>query len=253
MTSLASMGNRKKLTNELGFFFSCFKEDLAVKNCIENIRTHYPEAKIHLSSDGGSSFFELQDDNLKFKLYPDILGYVNHPEDKDKDRLIECCVEFLSRLEEAINFCEKEYIMYFEPDVLLRGQVLIDEDLDINGSYANLMEHFVLNYIRTKNPQNTNKNFGSCGGSIIKCESFLNVKRKTSRELLRELIYLDPRISNCDYLLAVLFSIHGYQYKNNFDFIEARRDTNWETTNHNIVHQYQRNYRKDYEGKYANA
>ena len=168
MIFLESMKNRKKLTNELGFFFSCFKEDLAIKNCVENIRSHYPEAKIHLSSDGGSSFFKLEDVNLKFKLYPDILGYVNHPENKDKEKLTECCVEFLERLEEAVLFCKKEYIMYFEPDVFLRGQVTIDEDLHINGSYANQIENFVLDFIQTKNPQNVNKNFG--GGQLNSTE-----------------------------------------------------------------------------------
>lgn len=244
----------RELNDEVGFFFSCFKEKDAVNFCIKNIRSHYPENPIFLSSDGGLDFSHLQDDdkNLKFTLYEDKLGYVNHPETKDKEKLIDCCVEFLNRLNAAVDFCRTEFIMYYEPDVLLRGKVRINQGLHLNGSFANRMDESVMNFIHSINPHCANINFGSCGGSVINSASFKEVYSKTDLDLIRKLIYLDPRISNCDFLLTVLFSIHGYRYDENLDFIEARRDTNWMNTSHSIVHQYHHNYGVNYDGKYAN-
>ena len=241
----------KTLNEDLGFFFSCYKENDAVKFCIQNIREYYPENPIYLSSDGGSDFTQLtsNDLNIKFEMYEDILGYVNNPEHKNLEILIDCCQEFLDRMKNAVTYCNKEYIMYYEPDILLRGKVRINEDLNINGSYANTIDDFVIRKIESYYPQNKNKNFGSCGGSIINCKSFEHVYEKTNRETLRDLIYTDPRISNCDYLLTVLFSINGFRYDKNEDFIEARRE-HWQNTNHSIVHQYHHNYSQIYDGKY---
>ncbi len=239
----------KILDDDLGFFFSCYKEKDAVDFCISNIRNYYKNNPIYLSSDGGYDFSYLQDDNLKFKLYDDVLGYVNNPEYKDKDKLINCCEEFLFRMNESINFCKKDYIIYYEPDILLRGKIRINYNLKLNGSYANTIENFVLDKIKEYNPNNLNQNFGSCGGSIINCESFVDVYQKTNKDILKDLIYTDPRISNCDYLLTVLFSIFGYKYDINFDFIEAKRDK-WENSEHSIVHQYHHNYKINYNGKY---
>lgn len=255
MIFLESMANTLKLREELGFFFSCYKEDEAVKNCVKNIRLFYPENPIYLASDGGSNFENLQenDKNLKFALYEDKLGYVNHPETKDKEKLIDCCIEFLDRLKTAVDYCNKEFIIYYEPDVMIRDHVKIDKNLHINGSFANTIAQFVLDFIAKNNPNNKNRNFGSCGGSILRSSSFIDVYQKTDRDLIREMIYLDPRISNCDYLLTVLFSIHGYEYHRNFDFIEARRDPMWHMTNCSIVHQYHQNYSINYDGKYANT
>lgn len=255
MIFFESMANLLKLKDELGFFFSCYREEAAVKDCIKNIRDFYPENPIYLSSDGGSNFdyLQSQDNNLKFCLYEDKLGYVNHPETKDKEKLIDCCIEFLSRLKTAVDYCNKEFIIYYEPDVMIRDHIKINKDLHLNGSFANTIEPFVLDYISRKNPNNKNMNFGSCGGSVIRCSSFNDVYQKTDVNLIREIIYLDPRISNCDYLLTVLFSIHGYDYSRNFDFIEARRDPMWYMSNCSIVHQYHHNYTTNYDGKYANA
>jgi hypothetical protein len=245
-----NQGKKILLEDNLGFFFSCFKEKQAVEFCIKNIRSFYPTNPIYLASDGGLNFDYLSNDNTKFKLYEDVLGYVNNPETKDKEKLIVCSLEFLSRIYEAANFCDAEYMMYFEPDVHIRKKISIQENLHINGSYANAIHSHVLNYIENKRPFNINNRFGSCGGSIMRTESLKSVVENTQEDLIRELIYLDPRISNCDYLLTVLFSLHGYFYSENTDFIEARRDTNWHNTDHAIVHQYHKNYSFEYEGKY---
>jgi len=247
--------NRVRLTDNLGFFFSCFKEDDAVRFCINNIRSFYPDSPIYLASDGGSDFSDLerQYENLKFRLYEDKLGYVNHPETKDKEKLIECCEEFLERIKAATEYSNKEYMIYYEPDVFLRGQIRVESDLHINGSYANTMDHTVLEYIDRKNPQNSNLNFGACGGSIMRASSLIDVISRTDRSLLRDLVYLDPRISNCDFLLTVLFNVHGYRYHVNSDFIEARRDQQWTTTGHSIVHQFHHNYQGNYDGKYSKS
>lgn len=239
------------LEDNLGFFFACYKEEDAVNFCISNIREHYNNNPIYLSSDGGNDFSKIEenDSNLKFKLYDDILGYVNYPENKDKDKLVECSLEYLNRFNEAIDYCNKEFIIYYEPDILLRDKIKINEDLHINGSYANIMDNFVLKKISEYDINNTNKNFGSCGGSIVRTESFKDVYKKTTKEIIKDLIYTDPRISNCDYLLTVLFSIFGYKYDMNIDFIEAKRD-NWQNTKHSIVHQYHHNYNLNYDGKY---
>jgi hypothetical protein len=240
-----------KLTDNLGFFFSFYKEKTAVIHCLENIRTYYKENPIYLSSDGGFDFSELTNEysNLKFILNDDVLGYVNNPETKNKEILILCAIEFLNRLKNAVDYCNKEYIIYYEPDVFLRGHIRINDDLHLNGSYANEIHKNVMQKINDYNPKNINKNFGACGGSIIRCDTFQDVYKKATKEVIADLIYADSRISNCDYLLVVLFSIFGYKYDQNLDFVEAGR-TSWENSQHSIVHQYRHNYINDYQGKY---
>lgn len=241
------------LTEEnLGFFFSCFKEKEAVERAVANIRTFYAKSPIYLSSDGGLDFAYLEDTHTKFVLYPDVLGYVNHPETKDKEKLIDCCYEFLQRLQNSIDYCQKEYMCYYEPDVLIRGLIKIHDNLHINGSYANEIHPNVKQLISDYNPVNKNSNFGSCGGSIIRSETLKNIYNKVieDKSIIRNIIYNDPRVSNCDYLLTVLFSIFGYTYYENFDFIEARRNPNWQSTEHAIVHQFHDFYNENYQGKY---
>lgn len=238
------------MENNLGIFFSCYKENEAVRFCIDNIRDHYPQAPIYLASDGGYDFSDLCDGNSSFTLYDDILGYVNNPESKESDRLILCCREFLDRLKDAADYCKTDYILYYEPDILLRGKIKTDPNSDLSGSFANEIHPNVLSLIEKYNPNNTNRNFGACGGSLIKTSSLLRILEETNEALLKELIYTDKRISNCDYLLTVLFCIFGYQYLENVDFVEANRNQSWELTNHSIVHQYHKHYSENYDGKY---
>ena len=141
------------------------KENEAVRFCIDNIRDHYPQAPIYLASDGGYDFSDLCDGNSSFTLYDDILGYVNNPESKESDRLILCCREFLDRLKDAADYCKTDYILYYEPDILLRGKIKTDPNSDLSGSFANEIHPNVLSLIEKYNPSNTNRNFGACGGS----------------------------------------------------------------------------------------
>ena len=159
------------IENSLGIFFSCYKENEAVRFCIDNIRDHYPQAPIYLASDGGYDFSDLCDNNSNFTLYDDILGYVNNPESKEYDRLILCCREFLDRLKDAADYCKTDYILYYEPDILLRGKIKTDPNSDLSGSFANEIHPNVLSLIEKYNPSNTNRNFGACGGSLIKSSS----------------------------------------------------------------------------------
>lgn len=242
-----------KTKKKVGFFFSCYKEDDAVRFCLSNIREYYPDSPVYIASDGGSDFLDICDENSKFILYDDILGYVNNPETKDPEMLFVCCKEFLKRLEDALKYCETEYLVYYEPDILLRGNIFIDEEKDLCGSFANIIHTNVMELIRKYNPKNTNSNFGACGGSIIKTSSLSEILKNTSDDLLREIIYTDKRISNCDYLLTVLFCIFGYIYSENLDFVEAKRNHDWENSKHSIVHQYHKNYIENYNGKYKES
>jgi hypothetical protein len=239
--------------DQIGIFLSCYKENEAVNFCINNIRDHYPHAPIYIASDGGYDFSNVCDSNSTFFMYEDILGYVNNPESKEGDKLIFCCREFLNRIKDAVEYCKTEYIVYYEPDILLRGKIRTDINSDLSGSFANIIHHNVLSLIQKYNPANTNYNFGACGGSLIRTSSLLRILRDTDDVLLKELIYNDKRISNCDYLLTVLFCIFGYQYLENIDFIEANRNPNWELTNHSIVHQYHKHYSENYNGKYKKS
>jgi hypothetical protein len=239
------------IADNIGIFFSCYKEREAVSFCIDNIRNYYPQAPIYLASDGGYDFSDLcEQGNIKFSMYDDVLGYVNNPESKEEEKLIFCCREFLSRIKDALEYCKTEYILYYEPDVLLRGKIKTNPNSDLSGSFANIIHSNVISLIEKYNPVNTNINFGACGGSLIKTSTLKRILENTNDTLLKELIYTDKRISNCDYLLTVLFCIFGYQYLENIDFIEANRNQNWESTSHSIVHQYHKHYLKNYDGKY---
>jgi hypothetical protein len=158
----------------------------------------------------------------------------------------------------ALDISRLPFAQYFEPGCRLQcnpttSYVKTNPKSDLSGSFANTIHSNVLSLIEKYNPGNINYNFGACGGSLIKTSSLKEVIKNTDDKLLEEIIRNDKRISNCDYLLTVLFSIFGYIYLENIDFIEANRNQNWELTNHSIVHQYHKYYIENYDGKYKKS
>ncbi len=62
--------------NNLGIFYSCYKEKRAVDNSIRELRNHYPNVPIYLVSDGGLDYTYLckKYKNIKVSLEEDTMG-----------------------------------------------------------------------------------------------------------------------------------------------------------------------------------
>lgn len=234
--------------NNLGAFFICYKEKTAIEKSIESFRKIYPDAPIYLSSDGGFDYSYMNDEKTKCIL--DIEQTVGVTKDIEKMiqtnefpviRLFMASMQYLERLNKAIDYCKTEYILLMEPDVFVRGKLNL-LDIPLVGPKPNLMPDFVRKYIVDSGGID-NKCWGAAAG-VMQTKIFKQIfdDLRINQHKMLEWLYLDPRIACYDYLLTFIFSIYGFKYEENPDLVECNRNPNWRQTNHPLIHQYYENY-----------
>lgn len=233
---------------ELGVFYICYKEKTAIEKSIESFRQFYPDSPIYLSSDGGFDYSYLNDEITKCVL--DVEQTVGVTKDIEKMiqtnqfpiiRLFMASMQYLHRLEKAVDYCDTDYMLLMEPDVFVRGKLNL-LDIPLVGPKPNQMPDGVRKYIIDAGGVD-NRCWGAAAGvmqSKVFKEIFNDLKNNQHKVL--EWLYMDPRISCYDYLLTFMFSVYGFKYEENPDLIECNRNPNWKQTNHPLIHQYYENY-----------
>lgn len=237
---------------KLGFFFSCYTENMAVENSIAELRKYYPDNSIYLVSDGGSDFTYLKDqyDNLEVSLEEDTMSDTfkvtdkNWREPEHQNTIKKATYAVLNRLERAIDYCKADYILMMDPDALVRGHLNIPEGVKLLGSRVN------------KGFPNGIKDVLSRieGAKVIDCwgatpaifetktfmESWENVKE--TPEVIDLLINEFYAIYAHDVLLPLIFALVGEEETFNPDIIECSRDSGWRSKSNPLVHQYKEFY-----------
>lgn len=246
----------------LGVFYICFKERTAIEKSIESFKLHHPDGPIYLSSDGGYdySYLEQKFDKLKCSLDPEqTVGVTAKIEEMMRKQeyplvpLYMAAMEYLRRINLAIDYCKTDYILTMEPDVFIRGPLTCPQDpIHGIGPKENALPDYMQKYIVDHGGYN-NVLFGPVAG-IIKSEALVtayNDLREKPWKML-EWLLMDPRLPCYDFLLCFTLSMYGYRYEPNPELVECLRNPNWKNTNHPLVHQYYENYgaSPDEEGKH---
>ena len=232
-------------------FFICYKEKKAVEEAIKSIRKFHPLCSIYITSDGGMDFSYLSnyiEPQFKAVVEPEqTVGVTKNIEKMIQEnkfpivQLFMASVEFLKRLKKACDFITAEWILLMEPDVYVRGPLHIP-DHPLVGPKPNKWPDHVGKYL-VDHGGIDNKAWGAAAG-IMHRKTFLKIADDLleHQEKILDFLYIDPRIACYDYLLAFIFSLYGYRYEENPDLTECKRNPEWRTSGHPLLHQYMENY-----------
>lgn len=248
---------------DFGVFYTCYTEFESVKYSLDLLYKIYPEIPVYLVSDGGSDYKELESSypNLKTNLENDSRGFVakindnNFRSDGVQAYMKSSIYTFLERINRAIDYCQKPYLLIMEPDVLVRGKLHIEEGAHLLGSRVNLY-HWAsdrINNILKEIPGSLDVTHYGATPAIFSIVSFKKVMKYfvDNPDFIDRFCKIDPNFANYDILLTVLFSAMGYQEFLNPELVECLRDKNWEKTSHPLLHQYRVFYPKsNYDGRH---
>lgn len=254
---------KKKL--DFGVFYTCYTEMDSVIYSLKKLYEIYPEIPVYLVSDGGCDYSDLKLNftKLETKLGKDSRGLVPKiPDDSTflnefwQNYISDSIREFLNRIYEAIQYCNKPYILVMEPDVLVRGELSISHGAKILGSKVNPRVRY-----EEKINEYLNKFGGKINGygatpAIIESETFLSIYKflKENDDVIKDISKLDPTLANYDILLPVVFALKGFEEVVNDEIVECLRDPNWEISGKPLVHQFRRFYpQENYKGRHSNA
>lgn len=249
-----------KNITDIGIMMSCFDEVEAVSFAIQELRKFYPKNKIYVFNESKEdySFLLKNDDNIKIKndkdtmsfYYQNSMSSVYHlPEFQLK--IQDAFLTFLSRVNQTIEYCQSEYLLLMDPDVLIRGELNIPSNINLLGS------------LRNKGvPLSTKKIISEIEGSVIidewgatpgifKVETFHKAYNKfiSIPNLLDKLTMSWSAFYAHDVIIPVLFSLIGEREHLNSDFTECNSDIDWQTNGKKLVHHYKKYY-KDVETKF---
>ena len=236
---------------DFGVFYTCFTEKNAVDYSIEVLKNIYPSIPIYLVSDGGLDYSFLKDkySNIETKLEYDSRGFIpsignDFKEENIQSKIKDSILTFLDRINRGIDYCDKEYLLIMESDVLVRGRLNNPENKKLLGSRINSGLSDELKNILSNYKTGISINNWGAVPAIFNCNTFKLAYNNLLNDdkLFNELCMSDSRLSNYDVLLPVLFATIGIEESFNSEIIECFRNSNWENTIHPLVHQYRAKY-----------
>lgn len=249
---------------DFGVFYTCFTEYDSVNYSLEELYKIYPNIPVFLVSDGGADYSELEKkfSGLKTSLENDSRGlvpkvnYQNFLQEDTQKYMKDSIFTFMDRIERAIRYCKKDYLLIMEPDVLVRGKLHIDENDHLLGSRVNHY-HWAkdqINEVLSKIPGSANVSHYGATPAIFKCETFLKIHKffKENENYIEDFCKIDPCFPNYDILITVIFSAFGYPEVVNTELTECLRNPHWRDSNHPLLHQFREFYpTNNYNGRHS--
>ncbi len=246
--------------NKYGVFYTCYTENKAVEYSLQELFKVYPDIPVYLVSDGGSNFDYLKemfpDNNINTLLEHDSRGKLNliqehnYLEEDNLKASVDSITTFLDRVERAIEYCDCDFLLVLEPDVLVRGEFSIPEGVKLLGSRINNgLSKQLGQYLETFDKGIPVSEWGVtpalfCSNSFL--EAFDIIKNDDT--IVPMMCKLERRVPFYDVLFAVLFGLIGIEETINPEIVECLRNANWRSTQHPLVHQYREYYPLSTEG-----
>jgi len=241
--------------NKLGVFYTCFTEKKAVEYSLEELYKHYPDIPVYLVSDGGSDYTFLKEKfpnkKLETKLEEDTRGIIavidrggSYYSLENKHKMLYSVNVFLRRLEDSIKYCNCEYLLVMEPDVLVRGKLNIRQTSKFLGSRVNTGINIkLINYMNNYTGAIPVNNWGATP-ALFKVSEFIKILNlvKEEPDLLEKIYSLEHRFPYYDVMFAILFGFIGVEEEFNPDITECFRNPNWMNSEHPLLHQFRKYY-----------
>lgn len=253
---------KKKL--DFGVFYTCFTEKDSVDFSVKKLYEIYPNIPVYLVSDGGLDYSYLEEKYNGIKTVKDFdsRGFVpkinesNFKEEKIRNYMVDSIYTFMERINDSIKFCKKPYVLIMEPDVLVRGELTIEDGVDLMGSRIN---HYhwckkEINEVLSNIEGSVPVEYYGTTPAIFSVESFNKVYNfyQKNRDIIESFCSIDPNFSNYDIFLTVLFASMGYDEIQNPELTECLRNSSWENSHHPLLHQFRIYYPKEnYTGRHS--
>lgn len=248
---------------ELGIFYTCYTETRAVEYSLKNLFDFYPDIKVYLVSDGGSDYRFLNekfpDKNIKVNLEEDTRGIISIIDNKTKDffkkeskeKMLKSIVVFLDRIKRAIDYCQSDYLLIMEPDVLVRGKLNIPENSIYLGNNTNKYFSKDLKKWMKNKGYMVPKHYGMV--PLFSTKHFKEILKIVDDKLIEEIYHQDPLFPYYDKMLTILFCLIHVEEKFNSDVTECFRDKNWKTNKKPLVHQFRQYYpsKEEHKSEYS--
>lgn len=236
----------------LSVFHSAFKNKRATEQAIKNFREHN-DGPYFLVSDGGDDFSEIAekyncfyyhaDWNLKLRDHNDPSGIYGNTKEET--------LEWLRRFRMACDYAKTDHIMMMEDDVLIRGQINVDDDVEVAGldgpQNRNRVHQELIEYLTEKYDAKFYNNwYAITGGAIFKIKTFVENYDKVIKIFDDEFDFIKDNLMKSigciDVWMTVYYALCRKEYTINPYFTETTNNPNWRDPNYAIVHHYKEHY-----------
>lgn len=216
-------------------YHQCFKDKKATEFAIQQFKKYNPDIPYYLISDAGSDFSDLAEKYNCIWKYDEKNVGMNYlsPDDAKTlyDRLVEC-----------FSIVKTDYIILMEDDVLCRGKIEINDDVNLAMSYVPGNSLVLYDTIVEKYNPNPNVNwYGATGGSILNKNIFTEEKYiDRIYKFIKEDHISDA--GSMDQFITTLYLICGLECSINNLLGETHRTPNWQNSNLPLIHCFKEMY-----------
>lgn len=200
--------------------FASTGKNTATLETVKRIRQIYPDAYYFLASDAVDDLSPIAKQyNLDYEFFTFKLGYPQQPFGYRHEKVC----EFLRRLHIACSRAGTSHILMVEDDVLVLKPITVMPDWELAATFlgtdgiGNLITDPVVELIEFFSGQRPNvKQYGACGGSMFKVETFLENYQKVTEFFRDHLSTLqdqfNPTLGWIDCFMTVFYLLCGKPY-----------------------------------------
>lgn len=219
------------MKNNLAVYHQCFNNFRATDYAIQNFRKYNPDTPYYLISDGGLDFTEIAEKyNCHFVLAGENIG-TNYLE-REPAKI------YLNRLKNAFEFFDAKYLLTMEDDVLCRGKIEVNEELNIAMSYVpgNKLRPHIFSKAVEKYKITPNVDwYGATGGTILNRNIFFQPEYvKIVEQFMNE--DFESTMGSIDQFIVMLYLICGLDCSVNGTLGETHRTPNWQNSDLALIH-----------------
>lgn len=221
---------------KLGAYLQIYKSEYKANFVLENFRKFYENSPIYLVSDNGYNFENLSKKYNTYYNHSEInLGIPNFTKEK--------MFIWLERFKNACEYCNTDYIIYLEDDVLIRNEITIKNHIKCTSGYFNGIPQKLIEYC-SKKYKNVNFNtnyYGCCGGAIYHVKTFLSIYDDIIKFINLEYDYIVKELNihsfgALDMFMPFFYMLYGFEYTKNEEHVDGNRNPNWIGESQPIVH-----------------
>ena len=222
---------------ELGAYIQIYKNNGYPEFSLGSFRKYYPESPLYIVSDNGYNFSELAN-TLKAKYEHSNINVGV----RDSGYIKEEMLEWLNRLKRCCEYCQSEYIIYLEDDILIRSKIIINNNHMISGYQGNLIPKIILDYFSKEfsSINISSSRYGACGGTIYNRKMFLNNFIFFEQLIKKYFCYVKENLSNVfgffDCAMTILYMLAGHTYNINENLVGTIDFPDWKNMKKAIVH-----------------
>jgi hypothetical protein len=222
--------------NDISFYMLAYKQKNATEYCLKSIRKYYPNNKIIVFENFSNILFEVCKKYNAIHYFQPI-NYLskNNSSIYAHMKLLDDFKLFINQLKKVCELVKTKWVMYLEPDVIIRGKIKKWPKYSVGGHHHNfnIFNNEIKDYINKfrleKNLEIFDKYYFNCaGGNIINKKDLSIVLNSNWKKYINYSINNYPKYNFCpircgDALLSYLFFINGFKIEDWEEYCEIHQ------------------------------